>query len=833
MRRSLNVVGGILAGVLCLGSAETPGLSRLIEGMLDLPLPPPEWEEHVDPALMPLLLGSPRAVTEAPGDDASLEVLLAFWSRVAEMRSDLEPTAVSRERLLDAVEGRPETLPALLKCLPDNPPAHDRVMRLLDTAPSLRTNAAARIKVRDWLMHRSRYFRPELVAAATQASDADGAVRGRQALEALARLDWHAAEPILKAHAAGSQRRVAAVAIGLLYRNAIESGRWEQVVELRDRLREIVMDDQAFGRSRSEAIDILMRSGWAGRNDWFLSLLEDRTLRRLHDGMFVMTPLQDVVTRSPGFWIPLIASRIGDPNRTVHDGAVACLAHFHLKRARRDALLPLVPWIAEPAWSSAGTGWSPGYRLRVLQSLDEIDLPESVPGLIRVVREEEGLYREAAARALGRYCDRASYPALRQAFHDEPQEKRRREVVRALQRCGALGDQEAAEAILALARRAVMPRGMEEIERVRAQRRNLRLADEVSMGMIFLDEFSPSEGAVDGVLKRFDRLEREEPEAARFIADMARTWHGERVRTWMLERIESGRGEVGDLIALLSKREAVAQRHERTLKRWRERGGALAGFAAVLGAGKEPPDLLDGSDPTALAAMLATAAQARDPIPVERVGEWMLQRETLLGRAARRYLDSEDSRRARDLIRANMPGAPIILGFRPPPPRTNNAIRDMTFEVWETLLREEVLGEKGPNEVHALLSRYLIHDIAVSNTGGEHLILKIWNTRATLTIHREGDGEVEYEIPLEEARAFGDSLEDAGVDSLPALVVPQITGPEYEYLHLDRSSGRRVLIRAFEGGTVGSGYGNLKDAFRDLRESAPTGPAFDAIPPRV
>ncbi|MCZ6695666.1 MAG: hypothetical protein O7A63_03900, partial [Acidobacteria bacterium] len=293
---------------------------------------------------------------------------------------------------------------------------------------------------------------------------------------------------------------------------------------------------------------------------------------------------------------------------------------------------------------------------------------------------------------------------------------------------------------------------------------------------------------------------------------------------WMLERIESGRGEVGDLVALLSAREVVAKHHARTLKRWRESGGALAGFAAVLAVDDDARvAFLDGSDPEALAAMLAAAALARDSIPVARVGDWLLERGTLLGRAARRYLESDDSEEARDLVRSHMPGAPIILGFRPSPPRTNGAIRDMTFEVWEALLREEVLREGGPNEVHALLSRYLIHDIAVPVAGGEHLILKIWTTHATLTIHREEEGEIEHEIPLEEAQGFKETLEEAEVDSLPALVVPQITGPEYEYLRLDRSSGRRVLIRAFEGGTVGSAYGSLKDAFRDLRDAAPKG----------
>ncbi len=824
----------LLAGVLCLGSSGDVGTGDLAGEILDLPPPPPDWEPYVDSALIPLILGSPREIEEAPGDGASVEVLLAFWGRMAQVRADAEPSPATRERLLDGVEARPGLLPALLRFLPDTPEAHDRVRALLEGSPNLRRDDRARIEVRSWLMRRSRHFRRELIASATQAADEDGGIRGREDLEALSRLDWHAAEPVLKAHAAGQHPRLAVLSVALLHNHAVEAGRWEEVDVLRARLIKTAADRDAPGRGRDVAIDALMTSDWIGRDEWFLSLLGDGTLRRLHDGIYVLTPLQDAVARDPGRLIPRVAARIGNPDRTIHDNAVACLAHFHLGRARRDALEPLLPWIEDPTWSSAGSGWSPGYRLRILQSLDRFDMPDCIPGLMRVVREESGLYREAAARALSRYCAPESFTALREAFLREPEEARRRAVLRALVDCGALTDREVARAIVAFAHSASSAGGRAAIERVRTRSHDpeFRLEDDVSMGMLFSEEATPGEGAAALVLREMERLERDHPEAAWLMADMARTWDRDASRTWLLGRIEGGRGGAGDLLPLLQRRDAVAGRHEPRLRSWLSSGGTTAGLAAVLlGDRRAMIKLLSGDDPEALTAMLAAAALVREPLPIDRVGAWVAESGTLLGRAARRYLETEDGERAEALLESIPGSAPVILGYRPPPPRTNGAIRDMTFDVWEAMLREEVLDPKGPDEVHALLSRYLIHDVAVTNAGGEHLILRVWDDRATLTIHRERAGETVRTIPDDAVARFRETLELERVAALPSLIAPQITGPEYEYLRIDRSSGRRVLIRAFEDGTVGSPYGRLKEAFRSLRDAPPDGPAFRAVPP--
>jgi hypothetical protein len=407
-------------------------------------------------------------------------------------------------------------------------------------------------------------------------------------------------------------------------------------------------------------------------------------------------------------------------------------------------------------------------------------------------------------------------------------------VLRALDLCGALDDRRAAAGILAYAERASTPEGLEEIDWFRDNQPGSRdqLPEEVFIGLLYAGDATPSDEAAGIVIGEMARLEAERSAVARIIAESMRKWDLAAVRAWLLERIESGPAGAEDLLPLLERRDSVARENQERLGRWLRGGGQLAGLAAVLLAdGDAQRDLLGGEDRKALAALLASAPLVRESLPVEEVGRWLKDPEATIARAASRYLETEDSIAARALLRAGGSGAPRILGYRPPPARAEGAMLDMTFEVWEALLREDVLRPKGPSEVHALLSRYLIHDVAVFYAKEEHLILRIWDDRATLTTHREESGETEREIPPEAVRSFKEFLSREEIADLPSLIAPRVTGPEYEYLQLDRTGGRRTVIRAFEGGTVGSAYGRLKTEFRRLRDAAGKGPAFRTVPP--
>src|SRR5580698_399304 len=111
--------------------------------------------------------------------------------------------------------------------------------------------------------------------------------------------------------------------------------------------------------------------------------------------MYLREPLAVPVDRDPDRWIPVMTRMVGDADRAVHDSAVSCLVRFHLDSGRKDALTPLLPWLMNPKWSSARN------RLRLIQTVDRLDMKESIPGLIAVLGEEDDQYdRSYAAESL-------------------------------------------------------------------------------------------------------------------------------------------------------------------------------------------------------------------------------------------------------------------------------------------------------------------------------------------------------------------------------------------------------------------------------------------------
>src|SRR5262249_36284206 len=89
--------------------------------------------------------------------------------------------------------------------------------------------------------------------------------------------------------------------------------------------------------------------------EWFLSLFADPTLNEMEDGYRTINALAGPVKRDPNRWIPIISRLIGHDDRNVHNAAAGCLAQFVdrlvNKRARKDALLPLLPWLSDPEWA--------------------------------------------------------------------------------------------------------------------------------------------------------------------------------------------------------------------------------------------------------------------------------------------------------------------------------------------------------------------------------------------------------------------------------------------------------------------------------------------------
>jgi hypothetical protein len=375
--------------------------SRIIEDMLELPSPAP-------PAGIP-----GKQIPEGPmqnpnfsvpSEDAPLEELGGYWAQMGHEVVTGNPVHLSdkvRQRLLEYSEQKPGALEELLLLLPDAPGTFVRVKAIYDKN-SATEGEDWKSSVKSYLETHGGYFHHELLTEARQTKDDDemGSPEKHAALERLASVDWPLAEPLLYQFSDGNQPRTALLAKTLVYRHAVSVRDDASAARLRRELQAVVADRKARGYSRATALEALLDTEWPSRDDWYLSLFHDPTLRNLRDGYQGFSTLTELVRSDPDHWIPIMTRLVSDPDRAVHDNAVACLIQFQLRNGRKNALEPLLPWLSDPKWSSADD------RLRLIQTVPDLEMKEAIPGHFRGRRREgqriRALLRSRVARAFPR-----------------------------------------------------------------------------------------------------------------------------------------------------------------------------------------------------------------------------------------------------------------------------------------------------------------------------------------------------------------------------------------------------------------------------------------------
>ncbi|HKQ77803.1 MAG TPA: HEAT repeat domain-containing protein [Blastocatellia bacterium] len=772
--------------------------------LLQLPAPPPNWRES---SLKEASTekGSYDLQRNPPGDDAPLEVLIGYWSSHSSERGGGKPSPSVSKRLLEGAEKNPATLISLLDLLPAGADTHDRVKKLLDQEElSPQLGADWNKRAREWLMTHSAYFRDELERAAKEAKDEDGWVRGKEIIEALVKLDWPRAEPLLKKLASGAQPRTAALALSLLYKYAVKSNDAQQEEALRTRLKSIVADKQAKGYARDTAGEALLTSEWNGRDEWYLSLFSDETLRNLFDGNTLFSPLTTPVAISPDKWIPVITKLVGDKNRAIHDAAVSCLIIFQLKAARSDALRPLLPWLFDPKWSSARD------RLRLIQSLEDLNMPESVPGLIQVVERDDDEYdRSYAAESLAAYRDPRAIPALKKALAKEKVEHHRRRIITAIIVCGGLTDAEAISALETYAAQVATSQGRRQFENYLYDLGGASIPAEISIGYFLSRSVPPSEELAAKALAHARNLEVSRPTVAGALLDITHSWSGKTADLDIIKRIAESRADAKSILSALQRRETMRQTAGQELRDLVKISGAPRGVAlALLGDQEGERETLEGSDKEAQRALLACARLAREPLPVAIVGKLLKDDDRKLAMAAESYLESEDGAEARKLVLAQHPAEALILGARQEFDPGHHSFAQ--FDHLENQLRDELRKPDGDDEIFALLSAGYWGDAG-------QIVIRIRQGKAELIIYKERSRFQRRALGADELQALKAFIAENRVDDLAPLNTMVHDGIQYEYAHLTRDGGRRVFMNnPGSADTGGSVYELLVQRFHEI-----------------
>jgi hypothetical protein len=778
-------------------SSETPMQSDLVQELLRFPAPPPQSDKPQQQA------GNARfAWNSPPSDDAPLEVLGLYWGQIDDSVKK-SASQKTRERLVDACEQKPEFTASLLKLLPRTPHVNDVIKSIYDKNGE-RFSDSWRDEVKKYLKLNTKYFREELIADARGAKDdgESGSVTNEKELSTLAELDWTNAEPILNEFAEPNMPRRAVLAKTLQYRH--HDGKGPKADKLNSELRTTVEDRKALGYSRDQAADALLSVDWRGRNEWFLKLFSDPTLRELHDGIYLRKPLANRVGEDPDHWIPIVTKLIGNTDRAVHDNAVECLIQFQLQTARPDALTPLLPWLSDPKWSSASD------RLRLIQSTDELDMRESSLGLIAVLNQKvDEADRAYAANSLVHFRDPRAIPELRRGMQSIMDVNYRRMFIAALVAAGGLSDSGAASAVEAYAAMKSTKEGSETLERADYAWPKISLPVPVSIGQYLAEREAPSEGALSLLLSRATALQSSDRAFSDLLRDIVHRWPSPVGDRDIAQRIQDESASARSIFYALGRRATFIKSCPDAMAASRSLPGTPAGIFAVLSGdpGREL-EVLRGSDTAAIRSLLASARLVRESLPLEQIAQIYNAGNTQVEPETDAYLVSEDSPQARLIFSAKSKGKIIVGARQGGGDPGHHSYRD--FDKRENELLSLMSGDNAFDEVFALLTAGYWGD------SGQIVIGRSGDT-STITFYDDPARRYRRTLRSEELKKLTDFVTSEKVDDLGPLSQMVFDGMQSEYVHLTNNQGRRVFMNnPGESDSGGSVYDRLCGAFYKL-----------------
>ena len=804
--------------------SQTNNSSDLLKNLLDSPAPAPMNESDEN-----LLKAKERKAEfysddNVPPDDAPIEDLLDYWAKQAEgynrLTYQLKPSAGTVERILQACEDDPKKIVSYLNVLPSDSETAEIVKRIYEgQLQDKEIEPYPRTRVKEWLKYNSNSYVDELIREAQKIKDRDNYVQNPQqdVLLALAKVDWDSARPIIERLENDlSQPYSQILARWVQYKHAVDTDDSGAAEKYRRMLQDIVENKSAAWAQRDLAMDALAINGdWQGRDEWYISLLEDETLLTIQDnGNTGLTTL--IAASPPKKWTEKMLGLVKSSSLTVRSAAVRNLMNSPDNK-RKDVLEALLPWLTNANWAKPSRN---GERGQYISALAEGDLPESVPGLISIVMNEEE-FRTTAIGALIKYKDIRAVPALKFALSLEENLEARSIIVQALIASGGFSDDEQMTALEAYATLVSTPTGLEQFNSYQYQEYYEGGEDEGSdkpaqkplplqivVGKIVGEQEEPTDGLVVRAVERVKILRRTKPPVADTLAEIMQKWKGRAIYAEILRQIRNGEADAETILSILAKRKDVREKVSGELAMLRGTSGTARGIGACLI--EDENDFLSilgqTADAEAQTAMFACARLLRVKLPVAEVGAFLNNPNKLLALAAERWLESEDGVSARKLVLAKHQNEVLILGarqaFMPEGKTFESKSLDAVFEsvngmpFWslpfsemkksEERLREEIKTNPDLSAVYAILPE--------AKSGQQ--IIRVYKDKIVFTFEEDAARYLEKTLTAKEFENFYNFLIANKIDSLPPFNDFCEECESNEFVMLGRGGGRRVFLRS-------------------------------------
>lgn len=805
------------------GQAQSVNTSNLLKQLLDLPAPAPKLAEEVIEPKKTEREEEFYSDDKIPSDDAPIEDLVEYWAQQNNSYSRLEyqiaPSEKTLARLLEYCEENPEAIANFLSLLPSNPDIAEKVKKIYDlNLEADQETTYLRDKVRDWLKFNSKYYLDELVKDAENIRDGEEYVSNdlQSILRALGKLDWDRAKPIIdKLENDSSQPYSQVLAKWVIYQHALDTEDASLAERYRSELQKIVEDKNATPGQRDLAMDsLVLTAGWNGRDEWYMSLLEDETLLDVQENGY--TGLTTLVSMSPpGKWTETMIKLTKSPSLAVRSAAVRNLMDI-FEKDRKDILEALLPWLSNPDWAKSSNS---NERLSLIQALAEADMPGAVPGLISVVQNEKDEFRGAAAKALAAYKNPSAIAALRFALLDEKHQEYQRNVIEALIACGGIGDDEQMASLEAFATLSSTPEGLERIRDYDSESYAEEEEDEgekpkplplpVIIGKYLAELEEPGDGLAARAIERQKVLQKTKPAVAKVLAEIILKWKGRVIYLETLRQIKTGEADVDTVLTILANRRDVLYKIPNDIVAQRVSNGAGRGISACLAEdAAEFISILGQTDAETQIAMLSCARLIRTALPIDEVGELLKSPNKMLALAAERYLETEDSVQARTLVLAHRPGEALILGARQAfipadvksvyeSPALDALFSSVVGNAFMPVKTSEIKKseENLRAEIKENAEMLAIYAFLPEDESGQQVV-RVYKDRIVFHFYEDAARYWERDLTAEEYEKFYQFLLENRIDSLPAFNTNYCDLCQAnEFVMFGRNGGRRVFFR--------------------------------------
>jgi hypothetical protein len=753
----------------------------------------------------------------APADEATPQQHLSYWRQGWSWRDEkAAPTAIAREKILQAIQAEPEALPEVLRALPITEAAARQIDALLPKLNAASPEDQEKLRaVRAWIYRLNGLHRDEVIANARKADWKlyRGNERPDPSLDAIQSREPEFSIELLEELAKGRDPGLAVVAARLLSLQSPPNarGRWQQ------QLIAAAANPQIDEKARSIAAGALIDQEWPGREAWIRSCLQQPDPGNIHD-------FNGEIYARPDHWIPLLAALVGGENRAAHHHAVYLLVQRlesgmgdeegYKKDPARTELLqraarPLLPWLKDPGWATCPDANS---RLRLVQSLGELNLPECVPGLLEVIRKGTEWSEVAyAAQSITPYDSPEALPAMKEALQRCDDLRYREMIIAEVQKLGGLSKQESIEAVEAFLK------AHPETDTSGYDRGDADKNPTVDIGAYLVSEALPKNASLrEDLAELSNSLDDKCPALAGRLRNLIVQSSPAPSAAMVARLLETGVIDEEALAAALERKREPGWDRSVFLPLL-EGTGVARGFAAVLSGDAASVDgVLSGEDKEAKLAALSAADYAGSAIGVERLPALLSSEDEELRDAAEAYVKHSRLPGIKDFRELKMPSWE---------PATENY--NMFSGTVNRLAAQLKIAEQ-PLEVFALTS-------AIQGSFSTAWILVVYPSR-TLAVKDPGDGSFfTCEVPANQLGQVRSFIQTYRSDDLPPLVMPIEDGIQYWYVHASNTGTKSVAmdnppetredILEWTGeyqmskGIVH--YGRLVLLFRDLFEKLP------------